>query len=164
MFPINTHSLGDVAAISPSENDLLIFKSATNLWTSAPLLKIANKDVSNAKNFGSGDIILASDFANIVYLPIKTNGPSPVSLNATTPIANLTSSDYGRILWIHNVSTSNKVIRIPSGSNNVWLEGGAALDIPQYGMVKFMWLNVGSGGGSTGRWVQTDKVITATGT
>ena len=155
MFVATTTSLGDVSAATPAENDLLIYKSATSLWTSAPLLKIAN--TQNTYTIRNNDTqIPSSAFTNVVYLPVVVSGGNATLNNATGPIQSLTSADYGRILWIHNVDTNNRTITFTAG-NNTWLEGGASITLPVKSIIKFMWLNVASGG----RWVQTDKVITA---
>lgn len=153
---IDTKNLSDVTASAPAENDLLIYKSATSLWTSAPLLKVAQ--TQTAVNLNAGNTITNAMIAGVLYLPIRTN--SAITLGAN-PIDVLTSSDYGRVLWLHNVSTGGgpgaRNITLLAGGTT-WLEGGVNLVLPANTIAKFMWLNVGGG---AGRWVQTDKAVTA---
>ena len=150
---IDTKNLKDVTAAAPVENDLLIYNSATSLWTSAPLLKAAQ--TQTAVNLNNGNTITNAMIANVVYLPIRTNNNITLGAN---PIDVLTTSDYGRMLILHNTSNpGNRNIVFPSGGTT-WLDGGVSLTLTPNTVAKFMWLNVGGG---AGRWVQTDKAITS---
>lgn len=88
----------------------------------------------------------------VSYLALDFNGAGNVTLS-TGPIQAQTSADYGRILWIHNVST--KTITFNSGGTT-YLSGGVNLVLQPNGLVQFMWSFVGGG---AGRWLQMGAPI-----
>ena len=161
---IDTKNLKDVTAATPAENDLLIYKSATSLWTSAPLLKVAQ--TQSTLTLSSGGQITLGNIANIVFLPLLAQGNQPITLG-TPPLPSLTINDYGRELWLFN-KDSSVTITIPAGNTqgtNTWTEAvngqAAALALAPRTMVKFVWIDVGS---AAGRWVQMGKAVTVAGT
>lgn len=87
------------------------------------------------------------------YLVLDFNGGGNVTLN-TGPIEALTSSDYGRKLTIHNIST--KTVTFNSGGTT-YLSGGVNLVLQPNSLVSFVWSFVGGG---VGRWVQLTPAIT----
>ena len=81
-----------------------------------------------------------------VYLPLDVSGSNAT---LTTPIDALTTSDYGRLLYVHNTS-NNRTITFNAGGTT-FLQGGVNLVLGTKSMVTFIWSPVGGG---AGRWVQ----------
>jgi hypothetical protein len=157
MQETNTQNINDLVITTPAEHEILTYEPATTSWKNKPKLWVPNTQTS--VQVDNGTTISAANFANVVYLPIVTQGGANKTLNATTPIASLskTAVDYGRELWLYNAD-NNKSISIPSGGN-VKLETAALtagnLVIPAGGIVKFVWTGIGG----NGAWIQTSKMI-----
>lgn len=153
----DTQNIDDLIITTPAEHEVLTYEPATTAWKNKQPLWKPNTQTS--VQVDNGTTISAANFANVVYLPIVTQGGANKTLNATTPIASLTKTavDYGRELWLYNADNS-KSISIPSGGN-VKLETAALtagnLVIPAGGIVKFVWTGIGG----NGAWIQTSKMI-----
>jgi hypothetical protein len=108
---------------------------------------------------GSNTISTAA-ITDIGYLPIRTNVAAGLTMSTTAPIgAPPLNTAWGRQLILHNVGSRN--IIIPASSTNTWTEGGAAITLTPNTIIKFIWLPVATN--NTGRWVQAEKAITASG-
>ena len=151
----DTQNISDLVFTSQTEHEVATYDSATSTWKNKQTLWVPN--TQTAVTLAAGAIITAANFANVVYLPIQTQGGANVTLNVTTPIASLTKTavDYGRELWLHNLD-NNRNITIPAGGN-VKLDGGVNLILTPNTIAKFVWTGIGG----NGAWVQTSKALVA---
>lgn len=99
--------------------------------------------------------LASSYFSNpaIEYLVFDISGATNVTF--TTPIQALGTSDYGRKLTVHNISSTRSIIFNAGGTT--YLSGGTNLTLGPNSLVSFVWSFVGGG---VGRWVQVAPAIT----
>jgi hypothetical protein len=132
----------------------LTYNSSTDVLT-APNIKMS-AHFNNSINFSAGanELIGAGDSigpATMIVWAIEA--ASAVSTDTTDPISLLTSSDYGRVLWLVNVGANS--ITIKAGGTTL-LDGNVDLVMAPFSVAKFMFVQ----GPSGDIWVQTDKMIT----
>lgn len=168
----DTNNLSNVIVNSAKVNDVLICTTIATpaqggnpalppVWTTGQLTKLYYTNTPLA--LSAGQQIISSNFdtagSKVIYLPISS-GNSTITLSSPKPIVDLTSSDYGRQLWLHNVGNANITIpRAGGGNRNVALEGGVSQTLLPGSIIKLMWINPGSG---QAYWLQTEKIITST--
>jgi len=153
MMQTDTQNISDIVISSAAEHDILTYEANTLQWKNKQRLWVPNTQTS--LQVDNSTIITAANIANVVYLPLVTQGGANKTLNATTPIARLskTAVDYGRELWLHNVD-NNKSITIPAGGS-VLLDGGVNLVLAAGAIAKFVWTGIGG----NGSWIQTSKSL-----
>ena len=126
----------------------------------APQVKMPAPSVKQTFAASTYTSILSANFSNpaIEYLVLDFSGSGNVTLSggATGPIQSLTSSDYGRKLTVHNIST--KTMTFTSGGTT-YLTGGTNLVLNPNSIVSFIWSFVGGG---VGRWIQVTPALTVT--
>lgn len=125
-------------------------------YNAADVVKIPAPSAKRTESAPGTTSILSTWFNGppaISYLALDFNGAGNVTLSAG-PIQAQTAADYGRILWIHNVST--KTVTFNSGGTT-YLSGGVNLVLQPNSLVQFMWSFVGGG---AGRWLQMGAPIT----
>jgi len=149
----DTQNISDIVISNAAEHDILTYEASTLQWKNKQRLWVPNTQTS--LQVDNNTIITAANIANVVYLPLVTQGGANKTLNATTPIARLskTAVDYGRELWLHNVD-NNKSITIPAGGS-VLLDGGVNLVLVAGAIAKFVWTGIGG----NGSWIQTSKSL-----
>jgi hypothetical protein len=142
--------LHDVLATSPRTGDVLTYNSITGLWTEGQPLWVSQ--TQTALELLGGEQITVDD---AVYRPIakRTGAAGNITL-AANPITSLTSSEYGRELWLVNVDATRSII-LPAGGNTM-LSGGVNLTLAPGTMAKFIWTSLGGG-----KWFQHASAITA---
>jgi hypothetical protein len=167
----DTNNLSNIVTTSAKVNDVLICSAVATpagggnpalppVWTTDQLTRLYYTNTPLAVN--AGQQIISSNFdttgSKVIYLPISS-GNSTITLSSPKPIADLTASDYGRQLWLHNVGNANITIpRAGGGSRNVALEGGTSQTLLPGSIIKLLWINPGSG---QAYWLQTDKIVTS---
>ena len=125
-------------------------------YNAADIVKIPAPSTKRTESAPGTTSILSTWFNGppaISYLALDFNGGGNVTLSAG-PIQAQTTADYGRILWIHNIST--KTVTFNAGGTT-YLSGGVALVLQPNSLVQFMWSFVGGG---QGRWLQMGAPIT----
>lgn len=166
----DTGNLSNVITTNANINDILICTAQATpaqagnpaippIWTTGQLTKLYYTNTPLSLN--NNQQIVSSNFdangSKVIYLPI-TSGNSNITLASPKPIVDLTSSDYGRQLWLHNVGNGNIIVpRAGGGNRNVALEGGTSQTLLSGSIIKLMWINPGSG---QAYWLQTEKIIT----
>lgn len=172
MMQTDTYNINNIIHTNAKVGDVLICSTAAQpaggglpalppVWTTNQFVKQYQTNAKFAVN--AGDQITTAAFdtsgSRIVFLPISS-GNSAISLASPKPIADLTSNDYGRLLWLYNAGNANIIIpRAGGGNRNVALEGGTSQTLAPGALIKLMWIDPGSG---QAVWLQTDKVIIST--
>lgn len=167
----DTNNLSNVITNSAKVDDVLICTAIATpagggnpalppVWTTGRLTKLYY--TNTALSLSAGQQIVSANFdtagSKVIYLPISS-GNSTITLASPKPIVDLTSSDYGRQLWLHNIGNANITIpRAGGGNRNVALEGGVSQTLTPGSLIKLMWINPGNG---QAYWLQTEKIITS---
>jgi hypothetical protein len=166
----DTYNLGNVDHTSAAVDDMLLCVSGAQAAGGGnPVMppvyaskrKVKQYATMNAHSVNAGFTIPLSAFdtagSQVTYLPITSGNTAVASSN--TPIALLTSNDYGRELWLHNIGNANITITraASQGQRTVALEGSASVIMTPGTILKLMWLNPGS---SRELWYQTEKAVT----
>lgn len=168
----DTHNIDNIIHTNAAVNDVLLcttpaaaagggIPALPPVYSSTQLTRLYYTNTPYSVSAGTQIPSSAFDTtgSKVIYLPL-TSGNSTITLASPKPIVDLTASDYGRQLWLHNVGNANITIpRAGGGNRNVALDGGVSLTLTPGTLVKLMWINPGSG---QAYWLQTDKAITAT--
>ena len=121
----------------------------------APQLRLITGSVKPATSITTIASSYFTGTPSVDYLTIDFTGVGNVTLS-TGPIQALTVNDYGRMLWIHNIS--NKTIRFNSGGTALlYAASGDAtsLVLNASSIVQFMWSPVGA----AGKWIQMTQAV-----
>lgn len=121
----------------------------------APSVKMSTHfNVSLNLSTGSNQTIGAGDsIGPATKMVWAIDAASAVSTSTSNPIDLLTSSDYGRVLWLLNVGEN--AITLKAGGTTL-LDGNVDLVMAPFSIAKFMFIP----GPEADVWTQTDKMIT----